>query len=76
MFENHAPDTENKDALNAISLQTIGGGAELGLLFNADADKFTAVDSCGREIPTGDSSVTETVIEAAKRFREERKIEE
>lgn len=71
MFENHAPDPENRDAINAISLQTIGGGADLGLLFNADADRFAAVDSCGREIQTGDSSVTEIVIEAAKRFRKD-----
>lgn len=72
MFENHAPDTEDRDAINAISLQTIGSGSDLGLLFNADADRFAAVDSCGREIQSDGTSVTEFVIEAAKRFREEK----
>ena len=72
MFENHAPDTEDRDAINAISLQTIGSGSDLGLLFNADADRFTAVDSRGREIQPDGTSVTEFVIEAAKRFREEK----
>ena len=75
MFENHAPDAANRDAINAISLQTIGGGADLGLLFSADADRFTAVDSRGREIPAEGSSVTELVIEAAKAFREGKEIE-
>ena len=45
MFENHAPDADDKEAVNAVSLQTIGGGADLGLLFNADASRFTRKQS-------------------------------
>ena len=78
MFENHAPDPEDKDAFNALSLQTIGGGADLGLLFNADMDRFAAMDNCGREIVRGamtpmDNGVdpaTRLVIRMAKCFRE------
>lgn len=70
MFENHAPDAGSRDAINAISLQTIGSGADFGLLFSADAGLFTAVDSRGREIPDSGTSATEFVIKAVKRFRE------
>ena len=80
MFENHAPDCADKDAINAISLQTIGSGADMGLLFNADAGRFTAVDSCGREIvrnenvmkDVADNQAAKLVIKTAKRFREEK----
>ena len=78
MFENHAPDADDKEAVNAVSLQTIAGGAALGVLFNADASRFTAVDSCGRVIlrnedttlEAGADPVTRLVVEAAKLFRE------
>ncbi len=50
MFENHAPNPEDKDAINAISLQTVGSGADLGLIFDTDVDRSAAVDSRGREI--------------------------
>lgn len=81
MFENHAPDPEDKDAFNAISLQTIGGGAELGLLFNADMDWFAAVDCRGRELVRGammpmDGGIdpaTQLVIRMAKCFRDRKK---
>ena len=82
MFENHAPDADDSDAINAISLQTIGNGADLGLLFNADVDRFTAVDGRGREFVrneamTADDGVdpaTQIIIEAAKCFREGKRI--
>lgn len=81
MFENHAPDPEDKDAFNAVSLQTIGGGADLGLLFNADMDQFAAVDSCGREIARGgmmplDDGIdpaTQLVIRTAELFWDRKK---
>ena len=50
MFMNHAPNPEDKEAINAISLQTVGSGADLGLIFDTDVDRSAAVDSCGREI--------------------------
>ena len=50
MFENHAPNPEDKEAINAISLQTVASGADLGLIFDTDVDRSAAVDSCGREI--------------------------
>jgi len=50
MFENHAPNPEDKAAINAISLQTVASGADLGLIFDTDVDRSAAVDSCGREI--------------------------
>ena len=50
MFMNHAPNPEDKDAINAISLQTVASGADLGLIFDTDVDRSAAVDSRGREI--------------------------
>ena len=50
MFENHAPNPEDKEAINAISLQTVASGADLGLIFDTDVDRSAAVDSRGREI--------------------------
>ena len=50
MFENHAPNPEDKEAINAISLQTVSSGADLGLIFDTDVDRSAAVDSHGREI--------------------------
>lgn len=50
MFENHAPNPEDREAMNSISLKVIGSGADLGLIFDTDVDRSAAVDSRGREI--------------------------
>ncbi|MCQ2544938.1 MAG: phosphomannomutase/phosphoglucomutase [Clostridia bacterium] len=50
MFENHAPNPEDKAAMNAISMQVLAKGTDLGLIFDTDVDRSAAVDSRGREI--------------------------
>lgn len=50
MFENHAPNPEDREAMNAISMQVLSTGADLGLIFDTDVDRSAAVDSRGREI--------------------------
>ena len=50
MFENHAPNPEDKEAMASISLQVLASGADLGLIFDTDVDRSAAVDSHGREI--------------------------
>lgn len=50
MFENHAPNPEDREAMNSISMQVLQRGTDLGLIFDTDVDRSAAVDSCGREI--------------------------
>ena len=50
MFENHAPNPEDKEAMNAISMRVITSGADMGLIFDTDVDRSAAVDSRGRDI--------------------------
>ncbi|MDD4201091.1 MAG: phosphomannomutase/phosphoglucomutase, partial [Eubacteriales bacterium] len=50
MFENHAPNPEDREAMNAISMQVLTKGSDLGLIFDTDVDRSAAVDSRGREI--------------------------
>lgn len=50
MFPNHAPNPENKAAMEAISSQVVKSGADLGLIFDTDVDRSAAVDEQGREI--------------------------
>lgn len=50
MFENHAPNPEDKDAMTAICTQVITKGADFGLIFDTDVDRSAAVDGKGREI--------------------------
>ncbi len=49
-FPNHAPNPENKEALDSIALQVISTGADFGLIFDTDVDRAAAVDGRGREI--------------------------
>lgn len=49
-FPNHAPNPEDRDAMNSISIQTISTGSHLGLIFDTDVDRSAAVDHRGREI--------------------------
>lgn len=50
MFENHAPNPEDKAAMESISLQVLSKGADFGLIFDTDVDRSAAVDGRGREI--------------------------
>lgn len=50
MFLNHAPNPEDREAMNSISMQVISKGADLGIIFDTDVDRSAAVDSRGREI--------------------------
>lgn len=50
MFLNHAPNPEDREAMNSISMQVVSKGADLGIIFDTDVDRSAAVDSRGREI--------------------------
>ncbi len=49
-FPNHAPNPENKEAMASICSRVIESGADLGLIFDTDVDRSSAVDKNGREI--------------------------
>ncbi len=49
-FPNHAPNPENKEAMAAISKRVLETGADLGLIFDTDVDRSSAVDRRGKEI--------------------------
>ena len=50
MFPNHIPNPENKDAMKAIQNATTGSKADLGLIFDTDVDRMSAVFSDGTEV--------------------------
>ena len=50
MFPNHAPNPENKEAMDSISRQVVATKADIGLIFDTDVDRSSAVDTKGREI--------------------------
>ena len=50
MFENHAPNPEDREAMTSICTQVITKGADFGLIFDTDVDRSAAVDGKGREI--------------------------
>lgn len=50
MFSNHAPNPEDKAAMESIAMRTLSKGADLGLIFDTDVDRSAAVDHRGREI--------------------------
>ena len=50
MFLNHAPNPEDRDAMNSIMTKVISSGADFGLIFDTDVDRSAAVDGKGREI--------------------------
>ncbi|MDO5491160.1 MAG: phosphomannomutase/phosphoglucomutase [Bacillota bacterium] len=50
MFPHHAPNPEDRAAMESISAKTLEAGADLGLIFDTDVDRSAAVDSHGREI--------------------------
>lgn len=49
-FPNHAPNPEDKKAMEAISRRVIETGADFGLIFDTDVDRAAAVDQSGNEI--------------------------
>lgn len=50
MFPNHEPNPENKEAMESIRQAVLESGADLGLIFDTDVDRSSAVDQNGREI--------------------------
>lgn len=46
-FPNHIPNPENKDAMNAICNAVLNSHADLGLIFDTDVDRMSAVLSDG-----------------------------
>ncbi len=49
-FPNHMPNPENKEAMDSISARVKECGCDLGLIFDTDVDRASAVDSSGNEI--------------------------
>lgn len=49
-FPNHAPNPENKAAMESISARVLEAGADFGLIFDTDVDRSSAVDKTGKEI--------------------------
>ncbi len=50
MFPNHIPNPENKQAMEAIRSAVLANKADLGLIFDTDVDRMSAVLSDGSEI--------------------------
>ncbi len=50
MFPNHAPNPENKIAMQFLSDAVIKNNADLGIIFDTDVDRAACVDSFGNEI--------------------------
>lgn len=49
-FPNHIPNPENKEAMKAIKDATVKNKADLGLIFDTDVDRMSAVFSNGDEV--------------------------
>lgn len=49
-FPNHIPNPENKDAMKAIQDATVKNRADLGLIFDTDVDRMSAVLENGEEV--------------------------
>ncbi|MBN7774352.1 phosphomannomutase/phosphoglucomutase [Clostridium aminobutyricum] len=49
-FPNHAPNPEDKDAMHSLCMQVLTTQSDLGLIFDTDVDRSSAVDKRGREI--------------------------
>lgn len=50
MFPNHIPNPENKAAMQSVREATVRNGAALGLIFDTDVDRMSAVLSNGEEV--------------------------
>lgn len=49
-FPNHEPNPENKEAMASIKKAVLNNDADLGLIFDTDVDRSSAVDSNGKDI--------------------------
>lgn len=49
-FPNHQPNPEDKGAMDSICRAVIGAKADLGIIFDTDVDRMSAVFSDGREV--------------------------
>lgn len=49
-FPNHVPNPENKEAMAAISGTVVKNACDLGVIFDTDVDRASAVDSTGKEL--------------------------
>ena len=49
-FPNHIPNPEDKKAMEAICERVLETGVDLGLIFDTDVDRASAVDEKGKEI--------------------------
>ena len=49
-FPNHIPNPENRAAMEAIRTRVLETGTDLGLIFDTDVDRASAVDEQGKEI--------------------------
>ncbi len=49
-FPNHIPNPENEEAMASITKAVLDAGADLGLIFDTDVDRSSAVDESGHEI--------------------------
>ncbi len=50
MFPNHIPNPENKDAMRSIQDATVKHKADLGLIFDTDVDRMSAVLDSGEQV--------------------------
>lgn len=50
MFPNHIPNPENKAAMEAIKSAVLNNKADLGLIFDTDVDRMSAVFANGEEV--------------------------
>ena len=50
MFPNHIPNPENKQAMQSIQKATVESKADLGLIFDTDVDRMSAVFADGSEV--------------------------
>ena len=50
MFPNHIPNPENKQAMQSIQKATVENKADLGLIFDTDVDRMSAVFADGSEV--------------------------
>ncbi|MGI6579732.1 MAG: phosphomannomutase/phosphoglucomutase [Saccharofermentanales bacterium] len=49
-FPNHIPNPEDKEAMESVRQAVISNNADLGIIFDTDVDRSSAVDATGKEI--------------------------
>ena len=50
MFPNHAPNPEEKEAMESATKAVLASKADLGIVFDTDVDRSAVIDSFGKEI--------------------------